>query len=223
MGSAGADEDGWESLPSARATAETYASEVQRQRKQRPPYAHLLDQLQHAQQHAPSAPPGDPAGDWGGASSYPPETAAGGAASAYQNAGSAPPMGGHHGALGVPSGSQADVLLLDPPTWLPDSYASHCGSCHLPFKALLRLRHHCRLCGKVFCHACCGKRLLLPPRYNQREPQRVCEMCSCLLQPLQPYLVGALSRSVQPPVHDAMDAVSLRRCCIRLAASLPGG
>jgi hypothetical protein len=90
--------------------------------------------------------------------------------------------------------------------------------CHLPFKPVLRLRHHCRLCGKVFCHACCGKRLLLPPRYNLREPQRACEMCSSLLQPLQPYLTGTLSRCVQPPVHDALDAVSLRRWVpVRLA------
>lgn len=67
---------------------------------------------------------------------------------------------------------------------------------------------------QVFCHTCCSKRLLLPPRYNQREPQRACEMCSHLLAPLQPYLVGALSKSVQPPVHDAIDAVSLRRLVV---------
>jgi hypothetical protein len=217
MGPTPADEDGWEALPSARATAAVYASEVQRQRQaargQAPPaYTHLLEQLQSA--HAPSAPPEDAAA-WGAASLQ--SDASGGAYPPVPppHLGPAPRHGGgggggSSGGGSVPGGGQADVLLLDPPTWLPDSYASHCGGCHLPFKALLRLRHHCRLCGKVFCHACCGKRLLLPPRYNQREPQRVCEMCSCLLQPLQSYLVGALSRSVQPPVHDAIDAVSLR-------------
>lgn len=35
-------------------------------------------------------------------------------------------------------------------------------------------------------------------------------MCRSLLEPLQPYLVGHLSRSVQPPVHDTIDAISLR-------------
>lgn len=104
-----------------------------------------------------------------------------------------------------------NILTLEPPQWLPDSHAASCANCHLPFKALTRLRHHCRLCGKIFCHACCHKRLLLPPRYMQRDPQRTCELCSALLVPLQPYLAGTLSRSVQPPIHDAVaDKISLR-------------
>ncbi|WIA15988.1 hypothetical protein OEZ85_012727 [Tetradesmus obliquus] len=106
--------------------------------------------------------------------------------------------------------SERDVVLMEPPQWLPDSYASHCGTCQLPFKPLLRLRHHCRLCGKLFCHGCSSKQLLLPPRFKERDPQRVCGMCASLLEPLQPFLVGATAASVQPPVHDALDAVSLR-------------
>jgi hypothetical protein len=35
-------------------------------------------------------------------------------------------------------------------------------------------------------------------------------MCASLLDPLQPFLVGATAASVQPPVHDALDAISLR-------------
>jgi hypothetical protein len=35
-------------------------------------------------------------------------------------------------------------------------------------------------------------------------------MCASLLEPLQPFLVGATAASVQPPVHDALDAISLR-------------
>jgi hypothetical protein len=35
-------------------------------------------------------------------------------------------------------------------------------------------------------------------------------MCASLLAPLQSYLVGALSASSQPPVYDALDAISLR-------------
>lgn len=103
-----------------------------------------------------------------------------------------------------------DLLLLEPPQWLPDSYATNCKNCHLPFRAFTRLRHHCRLCGQIFCHTCCYKRLLLPPKYQQRDPQRCCEMCSVLLLPLQPYLTGTVSRAVQPPIHDALDNVSLR-------------
>lgn len=68
----------------------------------------------------------------------------------------------------APSGTQRDVLLLEPPQWLPDSYASHCGGCQLPFKPLMRLRHHCRLCGKLYCNSCSKKQLLMPPRFKER-------------------------------------------------------
>lgn len=50
-----------------------------------------------------------------------------------------------------------------------------------------------------------------PHKQNrQRDPQRCCDMCAQLLTPLQPFLVAATSACVQPPVHDALDAVSLR-------------
>jgi hypothetical protein len=41
-------------------------------------------------------------------------------------------------------------------------------------------------------------------------PQRVCDMCAGLLEPLQGFLVGATAASVQLPVHDALDSISLR-------------
>ena len=79
---------------------------------------------------------------------------------------SAPPAAGGPGSS-CPGGYR-EVLDLAPPLWLPDSYAASCGHCFLPFKPLARLRHHCRLCGKIFCHACCHKKLLLPPKYADR-------------------------------------------------------
>ncbi|KAG1674919.1 hypothetical protein FOA52_014712 [Chlamydomonas sp. UWO 241] len=103
-----------------------------------------------------------------------------------------------------------EILALEPPTWLPDSQATACGSCCLTFRAITRLKHHCRMCGKIFCHACCHKRLLLPPKFPTREPQRTCELCSSLLLPLQPFLAGTQSAAVQPPIHDSIDSVSLR-------------
>lgn len=38
----------------------------------------------------------------------------------------------------------------------------------------------------------------------------MCGLCAAVLAPLQGYLVGTLSASSQHPVHDALDAVSLR-------------
>lgn len=39
------------------------------------------------------------------------------------------------------------------PVWVPDSLAARCRRCSEPF-TLWRRKHHCRLCGHVFCHAC---------------------------------------------------------------------
>jgi hypothetical protein len=61
-----------------------------------------------------------------------------------------------------------DILAAEPPRWIPDSHSSNCGNCHLGFKPFTRLRHHCRMCGKIYCNSCCHKRLLLPPRFGSR-------------------------------------------------------
>ena len=46
------------------------------------------------------------------------------------------------------------------------------------------------MCGKIFCNSCCHTRMLLPPKYSPKDPQRVCELCSGMLRPLQPYLAA---------------------------------
>lgn len=85
---------------------------------------------------------------------------------------------------------EADVLSLEPPLWLPDSAAAACMApgCGRPFAFLVRSRHHCRCCGGILCTACTSF-LLLPPRFHQPEPQRVCAACAELLMPVQPLLV----------------------------------
>jgi 1-phosphatidylinositol-3-phosphate 5-kinase len=37
--------------------------------------------------------------------------------------------------------------------WMPDKLCKHCYSCEIPF-TVFRRRHHCRLCGQVFCSNC---------------------------------------------------------------------
>lgn len=39
--------------------------------------------------------------------------------------------------------------------WQPDNWTNICGSCARKF-TLLRRKHHCRQCGKIFCSACCS-------------------------------------------------------------------
>jgi hypothetical protein len=43
--------------------------------------------------------------------------------------------------------------------WVPDNVASHCFSCDKRFVLLFRRRHHCRVCGRIFCAACTQYRL----------------------------------------------------------------
>ena len=37
--------------------------------------------------------------------------------------------------------------------WMPDRLCKTCYECELPFN-VFRRKHHCRLCGQVFCHSC---------------------------------------------------------------------
>lgn len=58
-----------------------------------------------------------------------------------------------------------NTMNMRPNYWMPDSQADNCFGCNLPFLPGFRHKHHCRLCGKIFCHYCSHHRKLLPPRY----------------------------------------------------------
>ena len=38
--------------------------------------------------------------------------------------------------------------------WMPDNVCTSCSTCGAPFN-LFRRRHHCRVCGLIFCSSCC--------------------------------------------------------------------
>ena len=65
--------------------------------------------------------------------------------------------------------------VLTPPSWIPDESAPHCMSCQSVF-TVVRRRHHCRNCGKVFCGKCSANTVPLP-RYGHVKPVRVCNRC----------------------------------------------
>lgn len=46
--------------------------------------------------------------------------------------------------------------------WVSDDNAQNCTSCQSVFSIMWR-RHHCRLCGKVFCKNCCQEKIELDP------------------------------------------------------------
>ncbi|XP_012720024.2 lateral signaling target protein 2 homolog isoform X1 [Fundulus heteroclitus] len=63
----------------------------------------------------------------------------------------------------------------DPPDWVPDDACNSCITCKAPF-TVIRRKHHCRSCGKIFCSRCSSHSAPLP-RYGQVKPVRVCTHC----------------------------------------------
>ena len=60
---------------------------------------------------------------------------------------------------------------------VPDRLRPSCPSCDITF-SLSKRRHHCRLCGDVFCDACSSHRVLLPLGGTEFDkPVRVCKEC----------------------------------------------
>ena len=66
--------------------------------------------------------------------------------------------------------------LMAPPLWKPDESSERCTACGLVFH-FFRRRHHCRLCGDLFCDPCSSWRIQLPEFYHDRSLHRVCGPC----------------------------------------------
>jgi serine/threonine protein kinase len=59
--------------------------------------------------------------------------------------------------------------------WETDRDVNRCRTCQRDF-SLLRRRHHCRNCGRVFCHDCSDKVCPIPDS-TYRAAERVCNEC----------------------------------------------
>nr|DAD38878.1 TPA_asm: hypothetical protein HUJ06_013200 [Nelumbo nucifera] len=119
---------------------------------------------------------------------------------------------------GINYSAYREVLEAEPPEWLPDSSTTVCMQCTARFTALTRGRHHCRFCGGIFCRECTKGRCLLPVKFRERNPQRVCDTCYDRLDPLQGVLIHSVSNAVQVAKHDVMDWT-----CTRGWLNLPVG
>ena len=61
--------------------------------------------------------------------------------------------------------------------WMPDKLCHECSNCNIKFSILVR-RHHCRVCGRIYCNACSNHTIpghLL--RSNLKGNVRVCLAC----------------------------------------------
>jgi serine/threonine protein kinase/ankyrin repeat protein len=65
-------------------------------------------------------------------------------------------------------------------SFLPDNESSKCLNCKADFSPLRR-RHHCRVCGNIFCDDCTKKRLPVPA-LGYDTPVRVCKPCVGVLK-----------------------------------------
>nr|CCA15348.1 conserved hypothetical protein [Albugo laibachii Nc14] len=62
--------------------------------------------------------------------------------------------------------------------WIQDQKCSKCMECSTPFSLIIR-RHHCRICGNIFCGPCSRTRMALPKSTSSRRV-RVCDPCAKL-------------------------------------------
>lgn len=63
------------------------------------------------------------------------------------------------------------------PVWIPDNHVERCmGKCQVWFSVIKR-RHHCRLCGGVFCSSCSTKLFVITNRDQGDHLARACEAC----------------------------------------------
>ncbi|KAK6753190.1 hypothetical protein RB195_012656 [Necator americanus] len=68
---------------------------------------------------------------------------------------------------------QMDISKHTSRTWLDDSAAVNCTSCGKVFTLTIR-KHHCRVCGLIFCAPCSSKTAKIA---SHKNPVRVCDSC----------------------------------------------
>jgi hypothetical protein len=80
----------------------------------------------------------------------------------------------------TPSTSPA---VIEDVAWMPDRLCKTCYTCDTPF-SFLRRRHHCRICGQVFCNTCSGYFVPAAP-FQQRKDASSLSLASQGSQPTQ--------------------------------------
>lgn len=71
-------------------------------------------------------------------------------------------------------------------TWQSNQGVTSCNLCKYQFNIWIR-KHHCRLCGKIFCHTCSSSNMVIPNTLtysdiHKNTPQRVCDNCNTIIE-----------------------------------------
>ena len=74
---------------------------------------------------------------------------------------------GEGGGCGDSLSSVKKSEFMNVADWMPDADVTNCLCCQSLFGVFVR-KHHCRLCGKIFCHKCSTQRYM---------GARVCDTC----------------------------------------------
>eukprot|EP01102_Stenamoeba_stenopodia_P015921 TRINITY_DN5501_c0_g1_i2.p1 TRINITY_DN5501_c0_g1~~TRINITY_DN5501_c0_g1_i2.p1 ORF type:complete len:1059 (+),score=290.73 TRINITY_DN5501_c0_g1_i2:110-3286(+) len=61
--------------------------------------------------------------------------------------------------------------------WIADDAIKACESCKSSF-GIFGGKHHCRLCGHIFCSKCASQKVVLPEMYGFAGAERVCDACA---------------------------------------------
>lgn len=101
--------------------------------------------------------------------------------------------------------SGAGQLPVDRRYWMLDESCRQCFECGSHFTTLLR-KHHCRMCGRIFCYQCSSKSVE-GEKIGMSGLQRVCNYCASSL-PCRPF--GAIP-SLQKSGHSFVPHSNLER------------
>lgn len=100
--------------------------------------------------------------------------------------------------------------------WLGDTEANHCLDCKREFSWMVR-RHHCRVCGRVFCYYCCNNYVLTK---SSGKKERCCRACYRKLNegPGSPDSTGSgtsqgASTDCRPPDDAVFDIITDEELC----------
>ncbi|CAK4641044.1 hypothetical protein LEN26_017127 [Aphanomyces euteiches] len=67
--------------------------------------------------------------------------------------------------------------------WVPNDFSDDCMDCGKTFGFPQPRRHHCRVCGKLFCRDCVANKCTIPSSFGYGDkPQRCCKSCTISLQ-----------------------------------------